>query len=94
MMCSTMVVACGGASINQHPCAGLPTAPYTGRSLVLFGALHGLTKRTVCARIGAPKSLRQLSAGRQLWSYGANAITLTFEGDRVVATGGKVPIGG
>ena len=94
MTCSTIVVACGGASINQHPCAGLPTAPYAGRFLVLFGALHGLTKRTVCAHIGAPRSVRQLSVQRQLWSYGANAITLTFKGDRVVATGRKVPIGG
>ncbi len=93
-VCVAVIAGCGGTSISQRPCAGLPTAPYGGHFLVLFGALNRLTKKDVCAHIGAPRSVKALPDGRELWSYGPNTVTVTFKHGRVVATRGKAPIGG
>ena len=92
--CAALIAGCGGASLDQHPCSGLRTAPYSGHFLVLFGALNRLTKKEACAQVGAPRSVRRVSGGRELWSYGRGAITLTFKDGHVVAAGGKAAIGG
>jgi hypothetical protein len=62
---------------------------------VLFGVINRLTKRDVCANVGVPTSVTRGAGGREIWRYGPHALSLTFKGDHVVATGqGKTPTGG
>lgn len=71
-----VLVACGGSSETTVACRGLPTAKHTRRPLVLFGALPKLDKRALCAQFGSPTSFKQLSHGREIWTYGSVSFIL------------------
>jgi hypothetical protein len=44
--------------------------------LVLFGALHKVTPRKLCAYLGSPSSVRQLTNGREEWQYQSGVFVL------------------
>lgn len=95
-----ILIACGGSSQSDPACQGLPTAKHTRTALVLFGALDKLDKRSLCANLGRPTSVRQLSRGRQLWRYGDNTFTLrkghviASRGPAVSSKSGNQPVQG
>lgn len=74
-----VLAACGGSSGTTVACKGLPTAEQTRTPLVLFGEVPKLDKRALCAQFGSPTGFRQLSHGREIWTYD-NVSFLLFQG--------------
>ena len=61
------ITGCGGSSARSA-CAGLPTLTAKGAFSLIVGQVQ--RKRFVCRQFGDPRSVKQLSGGHQLWTYG------------------------
>jgi hypothetical protein len=79
---SALIAGWGAGTASVAGCNGFPTARRSMQFLVLFGKVSKLTKRDVCARFGAPTSIRRLAGSREGWTYGKE--TLILSGNRVV----------
>ncbi len=93
LLMTALFAGCGAGRASVAGCDGYPTAKRSMQLLVLFGAVSTLTKRDICARFGAPTSIRRLAKHREGWTYGEE--TLILRGNRVVGIrAAKIPIGG
>jgi hypothetical protein len=99
-MLASMAAACGaltgcgnmGSARVTGACAGVRTARESRSFLVVSEATVQLTRRIVCANLGAPRSASNEPGGTVLWRYFGR--TIVFKRDRIIGMAGVTTIRG